>query len=128
MVSTISFLLLFFYNLSKGKVHYSIYNGNNDRTFQVNSSSGVVMLISSLDYEAASLRTVTIRASDSDPDGHARYTDFYLHVHVDDVNDNAPEFADSLVTVRVPETLSVGKGRVARLLTLDNNHSTLNSY
>ena len=48
------------------------------------------------------LRILTIRASDSDPDGHARYTDFYLHVHVDDVNDNTPEFADSLVTVLVP--------------------------
>ena len=75
----------------------------------MNSSSGAVMLISSLDYEAAPLRILTIRASDSDPDGHARYTDFYLHVHVDDVNDNTPEFADSLVTVLVPETLSVGE-------------------
>ena len=101
--------------LSSGKVHYSIYNGNNDRKFQVNSSSGVVMLISSLDYEAASLRTVTIRASDSDPDGHARYTDFYLQVHIDDVNDNAPEFADSVVTVLVPETLSVGKGKIIHM-------------
>lgn len=110
--------------MSSGKVHYSIYNGNDDRKFQVNSSSGVVMLMSSLDYEAASLRTVTIRASDSDPDGHARYTDFYLKVHIDDVNDNAPEFADSVVTVLVPETLSVGKGRMTCMLTLVNNHST----
>ena len=75
----------------------------------MNSSSGVVMLISSLDYEAGPLRTLTIRASDSDPDGHARYIDFYLHVHVDDVNDNAPEFAGSVATIIVPETLSVGK-------------------
>lgn len=99
----------FFCNLSSGKVQYSIYDGNNDSKFQVNSSSGVVMLMSSLDYEAAPLRTLIIRASDSDPGGHARYIDFYLHVHVDDVNDNAPEFAGSVVTVLVPETLSVGK-------------------
>lgn len=77
--------------------------------FQVNPSSGVVTLTSPLDYEAASLRTLTIRASDSDTDGHARYTDFYLHVHVKDVNDNAPEFADNFVIVPVPETLSIGK-------------------
>ena len=95
--------------MSSGKVHYSIYGGNSDSKFQVNSSSGVVMLLSSLDHEAAPLRILAIRASDSDPDGHARYNDFYLHVHVDDVNDNTPEFADSLVTVLVPETLSVGK-------------------
>lgn len=125
-VSTISFFLLC--NLSSGKVHYSIYDGNNDRKFQVNSSSGVVMLMSPLDYESAPLRTLTIRASDSDPEGHAQYTDFYLHVHVDDVNDNAPEFADSLVTVSVPETLSVGKERMACMLTLDDNHNTLNTY
>lgn len=72
-------------------------------------SSGVVMLISPLDYEAASLRSLTIRASDSDHDGHVRYTDFYLYVHVEDVNDNAPEFANSFVVVAVPETLSIGK-------------------
>lgn len=72
-------------------------------------SSGVVMLISPLDYEAASLRSLTIRASDNDPDGHVRYTDFYLYVHVEDVNDNPPEFANSFVVVCVPETLSIGK-------------------
>lgn len=108
-LQSVNFNCSYFCNLSSGKVHYSIYGGNNDSKFQVNSSSGVIMLISSLDYEAAPLRILTIRASDSDPDGHARYTDFYLHVHVDDVNDNTPEFADSLVTVLVPETRSVGK-------------------
>ena len=94
----------------------------------MNSSSGVVTLISSLDYEAAPLRILTIRASDSDPGGHARYSDFYLHVHVDDVNDNAPEFADSLVNVLVPETLSVGKKRMECMLAIDNNRSTLNMH
>lgn len=95
----------------------------------MNPSSGVVTLISALDYEAASLRTLTIRASDSDPDGHARYTDFYLHVHVEDVNDNAPEFADSFLIVPVPETLSIGKELfgINCKLALDNSYNTLNS-
>ena len=97
------------FNFPLGKVHYSIYDGSSDRKFQVNPSSGVVMVISALDYEAASLRTLTIRASDSDLDGHARYTDFYLHVHVEDVNDNAPEFANTFVIVPVLETLPIGK-------------------
>lgn len=78
----------------------------------MNRSSGVVALTSSLDFETASLHTLTIRASDSAPSGAARHTDFDLQIHVEDVNDNRPKFANSSVTVQVPENLSIGKARV----------------
>lgn len=94
---------------SIGKVHYSIHSGNDDRKFKVNPSSGVVTLISPLDYEKAARHTLIIRASDSDTGGHAQFADFTLHIPVDDVNDNSPKFANHVTVVDVPETLSIGK-------------------
>lgn len=75
----------------------------------MNSSSGVVMLISPLDYEAATNHTLIIRASDTDLGGHARFADFTLQILVDDVNDNSPKFANHVTLIEVPETLSIGK-------------------
>lgn len=96
---------------SAGIVHYFIYSGDSDGTFVINSSSGVVTLTSSLDHETSPLHRLIIRASDSDPTGGARYTDFDLQVHVEDVNDNNPLFSNNLTTIQVRETLSTGEAK-----------------
>ena len=106
--------MLFPYYASTGEVHYSIYSGNDGRMFAVNASSGVVMLISPLDYEAAANHTLIVRASDTDPGGHARFAVLALCVRVQDVNDNPPKFAHNVTFVDIPETLTVGKKKLSR--------------
>lgn len=97
-------------SFSTGQVHYFINSGNDDGKFRVDASSGVVTLVSPLDYETAARHTLVIRASDNDPSGgSARFTEFTLNVLVDDVNDNSPVFANPVNVINVPETLSVGK-------------------
>ena len=83
-------------------------------------SSGVVSLLSPLDYETAARHTLVIRASDSDPSGHALFADFTLNVSVYDVNDNSPTFANPMTVIDVPETLSVGK---EKLYNISNNNN-----
>ena len=92
---------------STGLVHYYIFSGNDDRKFQINNNTGLVKLMSPLDYETAHNYTLIIRASDSGE--HARYAEFTLFVKVDDVNDNSPQFEKIMTTVDVAETLSIGE-------------------
>ena len=75
----------------------------------MNTSTGIVTLVSPMDYETAASHTLIIRASDFDLSGHARHADFTLLVDVDDMNDNAPQFVQMLFVVNVSETLPIGE-------------------
>ena len=64
--------------------------------------------MSTFDYENASSYTVVIHASDNDHAGNVKYAIFTVYVSVLDMNDNAPEFSQSLYQVNVGEDAAIG--------------------
>ena len=73
-----------------GQLNYEISNGNFDRAFAINRTSGEVTLDRALDREVYSSYDLVIRAFDlsSQPNFGA----MILHIEVGDVNDNPPSF------------------------------------
>ncbi|XP_007441203.1 protocadherin-16 [Python bivittatus] len=72
-------------------------------TFSILPYGGRITLTGPLDYEQRSQYTLTVRTSDSQHEAEANLT-----VLVEDVNDNAPAFAQALYQVLVPEQAPAG--------------------
>ncbi|XP_068083905.1 fat-like cadherin-related tumor suppressor homolog [Anabrus simplex] len=90
-------------------VTYSLVTDTDD--FAVNSSTGVLSVVSSLDRERQEMYELKIRATDcgtkkADCPSLSSYA--LVRVTVDDVNDNAPAFALSSYTVKIREDIPVG--------------------
>ncbi|KAF3847498.1 hypothetical protein F7725_020526, partial [Dissostichus mawsoni] len=84
---------------------YFIHTGNSDGLFSV-IPNGTFQILHSLDREKESLYSVTIIAVDSGlPPLTGTLT---LHVIVDDVNDNSPEFSEEVYNTIVSEDCSTG--------------------
>ncbi|KAJ4935482.1 hypothetical protein JOQ06_017015 [Pogonophryne albipinna] len=84
---------------------YFIHTGNSDGLFSV-IPNGTFQIVHSLDREKESLYSVTIIAVDSGlPPLTGTLT---LHVIVDDVNDNSPEFSEEVYNTIVSEGCSTG--------------------
>ncbi|KAK5868871.1 hypothetical protein PBY51_009848 [Eleginops maclovinus] len=84
---------------------YFIHTGNRDGLFSI-TPNGTFHILHSLDRERESLYFVTIIAVDSGlPPLTGTLT---LHVVVDDVNDNSPEFTEEVYNTIVSEDCSVG--------------------
>lgn len=74
---------------------YALYlDSSNTGTFSILPYGGHIMLTEPLDYEQRNHYTLTVRASDSQHETEANLT-----VLVEDVNDNAPTFAQALYQV-----------------------------
>ncbi|XP_014384501.1 PREDICTED: protocadherin beta-14-like [Myotis brandtii] len=84
-----------------GKISYIFFHASEDirKTFEINSTSGEVRLISSLDFEVIQSYTVNIQATD----GGGLSEKCTLLIKVMDINDNAPEVTMSSITNRIPE-------------------------
>uniref|UniRef100_A0A8C5P425 FAT atypical cadherin 4 n=1 Tax=Jaculus jaculus TaxID=51337 RepID=A0A8C5P425_JACJA len=73
-----------------GLVKYNISAGNEEGTFAINSSTGVLTLAKALDYELCQKHEMTISATDG---GWVARTGYCIvTVNVIDVNDNSPVF------------------------------------
>ncbi|KAJ7320114.1 hypothetical protein JRQ81_019625 [Phrynocephalus forsythii] len=72
-------------------------------TFSILHYGGRITLMAPLDYEQHSRYTLTVRTSDSQHETEANVT-----VIVEDVNDNAPAFAQALYQVLLPEHTPAG--------------------
>ncbi|XP_062507613.1 protocadherin Fat 3-like [Corticium candelabrum] len=73
-----------------GKISYSIIDGNSQGLFAINSFSGLLMTVGSLDRETAEEHTLTIAAIDGGkPSLNATAT---VEIRVLDQNDNPPKF------------------------------------
>ncbi|KAK5929600.1 hypothetical protein CgunFtcFv8_010821 [Champsocephalus gunnari] len=84
---------------------YFIHTGNSDGLFSI-IPNGTFQIVHSLDREKESLYSVTIIAVDSGlPPLTGTLT---LHVIVDDVNDNSPEFSEEVYNTIVSEGCSTG--------------------
>ncbi|KAM7143149.1 protocadherin Fat 4 [Molossus nigricans] len=73
-----------------GLVRYSIASGNEDGTFAINSSTGILTLAKPLDYELCQKHEMTLSATDGGWVARTGYCS--LTVNVLDVNDNSPVF------------------------------------
>jgi len=76
-----------------GKVVYQLSARSHEfiYTFSVGRESGEISLTGMLDYEFANIYALSLAASDEGVDGAVTYTT--VVIHVDDVNDNAPQLA-----------------------------------
>ncbi|XP_060119777.1 protocadherin-16 [Heteronotia binoei] len=77
-------------------------------TFGILRYGGRISLMGPLDYEQRRQYTLTVRASDSQHETEANLT-----VLVEDINDNAPHFAQALYQVLVPEHTPAGSPLLA---------------
>lgn len=89
----------------RGPVRYSIYSGDPDGYFSIESASGNIRIAHPLDHEAKAQVLLNIQATWGEPPvyGHTQ-----VNIEVEDVNDNAPEFETSMVRISVPENAELG--------------------
>uniref|UniRef100_A0A3B3WD64 Cadherin domain-containing protein n=1 Tax=Poecilia mexicana TaxID=48701 RepID=A0A3B3WD64_9TELE len=83
---------------------YFMQKGNSDGLFSV-TPNGVFKILHSLDKERESFYTVIITAVDSFPPLTGTLT---IHITVDDVNDNRPEFSEEVYNTIVSEDSPIG--------------------
>ncbi|KAJ4935549.1 hypothetical protein JOQ06_017081, partial [Pogonophryne albipinna] len=84
---------------------YTIVDGDPSLQFDIGFDTGVVSVIHSLDYEAASSYHLTIRATDYLTGARAEVA---VNVVVQDVNDNLPIFQKMSYRVILSETAMIG--------------------
>nr|XP_018907159.1 PREDICTED: protocadherin-like wing polarity protein stan isoform X2 [Bemisia tabaci] len=87
-------------------IRYAIIGGNTQGQFSIDSQSGEVTLVKSLDYEALRNYRLIIRAQDGGSPSRSNTTS--LLINVKDVNDNAPRFYTTLFQETVSEAVPVG--------------------
>ncbi|XP_062874781.1 protocadherin Fat 4 [Trichomycterus rosablanca] len=120
-----------------GLVRYRLSEGNEERQFSIDGSSGQVTLVGRLDYETTSTYSLKIIAEDS---GLVPLSSScLLTVTVLDENDNSPAFPKSTMTVDVLENMRIGElvasitatdadsgsnADITYSITANNNHGT----
>uniref|UniRef100_A0A9J8BR92 FAT atypical cadherin 4 n=1 Tax=Cyprinus carpio carpio TaxID=630221 RepID=A0A9J8BR92_CYPCA len=90
-----------------GLVRYDIMEGNEEKQFSIDSTSGQVTLVGKLDYETTPFYSLKIMAEDS---GIVPLSSTcVLSISVLDDNDNSPSFPKSILTVDVLENMRIGE-------------------
>ncbi|XP_069746951.1 protocadherin Fat 3-like isoform X3 [Narcine bancroftii] len=89
-----------------GKVVYTISNGNIDSCFNIEMESGWLTILMPLDRELTDqyILNITIYDLGSPPKGAWRL----LTVHIQDANDNKPQFLQENYSVNIPEDMLPG--------------------
>lgn len=90
-----------------GTVTYFLVGSSAGIVFNISSASGTLSLIRPLDREATSNYTLIVGAKDSAPSPFDFKTTSSVFIGVLDVNDNAPVFKESVMSVLVLETAAV---------------------
>lgn len=88
---------------SNAVVNYYITAGNTRAAFAINKDLGQIVVASSLDRETQDYYQLKIRAVDGKNSGTA-----VVNIHVKDVNDNNPVFANTTYVAKVYENLPAG--------------------
>uniref|UniRef100_A0A672LNC7 Protocadherin Fat 4 n=1 Tax=Sinocyclocheilus grahami TaxID=75366 RepID=A0A672LNC7_SINGR len=90
-----------------GLIRYDIMEGNEEKQFSIDSTSGQVTLVGKLDYETTPFYSLKIMAEDS---GIVPLSSTcVLSISVLDDNDNSPSFPKSTLTVDVLENMRIGE-------------------
>ncbi|XP_014858141.1 PREDICTED: protocadherin Fat 4 isoform X1 [Poecilia mexicana] len=90
-----------------GLVHYHIVEGNEERQFMIDGSSGQVTLVGKLDYETTSSYSLKIIAADAGTVPLS--SSCLLSIRILDENDNSPSFPKSSLSVDVLENMRIGE-------------------
>ena len=93
---------------SLGEITYSIVGGNVLQTFSIASTDGMVFLTGTLDYERTPSYFLTVYATD----GGGLVGRAYVFLFVENVNDNAPQFTQSLYSRTLSISEPVGRNVV----------------
>ncbi|XP_022708177.1 cadherin-99C-like isoform X2 [Varroa jacobsoni] len=86
----------------RGVVYYSIVDGNFGGSFSVDQETGTVFVVGRLDRESKDSYNLTLKASDSGD----LYNVASLLVNIADINDEVPQFTESIYKFVVPEGVS----------------------
>lgn len=86
---------------NNGTVSYSITGGNTHGWFQIDTQSGLVTTVTTMDREAVAKVLLTITAQDHGNIPKTGTT--ILTITILDANDNAPQFSQSIYTASIPE-------------------------
>ena len=103
-----SFLVIHAYDLdsgTNGDVIYSITTAAATETFAVESTTGVIVTTTSLDYEHQPSYDFMVTAKDRGLSPRTANT--YVHVEVSDMNDNRPEFTPQDYHIEISEAATV---------------------
>ena len=103
----------------RGRIRYSLVS-DDALPFAVNSTSGVIRIVRSLDREEKAWYNLTVRATDGGAPGREKFAHAFVFVMIFDVNDNAPvvtKIVPGHVT-KIPENALVGSP-LARVIASD---------
>lgn len=84
---------------------YSIYGGDPDNYFSIDASTGNIRIANKLDHETKSQVLLNVQAASGEPPDFAHTQ---VMIHIEDVNDNAPEFESKSVRISIPENVELG--------------------
>ncbi|XP_035681485.1 protein dachsous-like [Branchiostoma floridae] len=110
---------------SNGLVRYSLLN-NQDNLFSVNSISGEVKILRSVDADDDNPLRYELKIMAHDQGTPQRFSNLTLLVIIQDENDNGPMFSPTFYDVQVPESASVNY-RFLQVTALDRD-SGLNEF
>jgi len=88
-----------------GRLQYVITAGNEDSVFKMDTHSGDLLVLNTVDRERKDVYTITITVSDMG--SPAKSASAILQINVEDINDNAPEFDKDNYYVRVAEDVKL---------------------
>ena len=102
-----------------GRIRYSLVS-DDALPFAVNSTSGVIRIIRSLDREEKAWYNLTVRATDGGAPGRENFAHAFVFVMIFDVNDNAPVVTKIVPghVIKIPENALVGSP-LARVIASD---------
>ena len=87
----------------KQNIMYSIRNGSGSDLFEINSTSGDIFQLLSVDYEEFSTITLVVEANDNDDTPSPLTSTALVEISVSNINDEAPYFDNLPSSINVPE-------------------------
>ncbi|XP_053110313.1 protocadherin Fat 1 isoform X2 [Hemicordylus capensis] len=90
---------------ANAEISYSIISGNEHGKFSIDSKTGAIFIIGSLDYESSPEYYLTVEATDG---GTPSLSDVVtVNINVTDINDNTPVFSQETYTAVISEDAEV---------------------
>ena len=104
---------------NNGKISYSLVS-QELLPFAMNSTSGVLRTVRSLDREQKARYNLTVRATDRGAPGREKFAHAHVIVVIGDVNDNAPVVREIVPghVIKIPENAVIGNP-LARVIAFD---------
>lgn len=103
------------------KINYEFAAGNEQHWFAIDSNTGLVTTVATLDREVKGSIEMHVSAWDGGP--NPKYASTYLKVTILDENDESPCFSDSMIKVTLLEN-TPPQSLVATLTAVDNDQGT----